>query len=55
MNLTRLFCEVDDFCKGFIPEWEKTQLDEGGKKRRRAQSLSPSEIITLIVLYSKSI
>ncbi|MDD2816957.1 MAG: hypothetical protein PHP00_14695 [Thiotrichaceae bacterium] len=20
MNLTRLFCEVDDFCKGFIPD-----------------------------------
>jgi hypothetical protein len=32
MNLTRLFCEVDDFCKAFIPEWEKTQLDEGCKK-----------------------
>jgi len=54
MNLTRLFCEVDDFCKAFILEWEKTQLDEGCKKRRRTRSLSPSEIITLIVFYHSS-
>jgi hypothetical protein len=54
LNLTRLFCEVDDFCKGFIPEWEKTQLNEGCKKRRRTRSLSPSEIITLIVFYHSS-
>jgi hypothetical protein len=54
MNLTRLFCEVDDFCKAFIPKWEKTQLDEGYKKRRRTRSLSPSEIITLIVFYHSS-
>ena len=32
----------------------KTQLDEGCKKRRRAPSLSPSEIITLIVFYHSS-
>jgi hypothetical protein len=31
-NLTHLFCERDDFCKEFIPAWEKIQLDEGGKK-----------------------
>ncbi|ALG69229.1 IS982 family transposase [Beggiatoa leptomitoformis] len=54
MNLTRLFCEVDDFCNAFIPEWEKTQLNDGCKKRRRTRSLSPSEIITLIVLYHSS-
>jgi hypothetical protein len=26
MSLTQLFCDVDDFCKVFIPEWEKTQI-----------------------------
>ncbi|TXL13763.1 hypothetical protein BMR05_10195 [Methylococcaceae bacterium HT4] len=25
MSLTQLFCDADDFCKVFIPEWEKTQ------------------------------
>jgi len=54
LNLTRLFCELDDFYKGFIPEWEKTQLDEGYNKRYRTRSLSPSEIITLIVFYHSS-
>ncbi len=27
MSLTQLFCDVDDFCKVFIPEWEKTQIE----------------------------
>nr|WP_161575479.1 IS982 family transposase [Beggiatoa leptomitoformis] len=52
INLTRLFCEADDFCNAFIPAWEKTQLNDGCKKRRRTRSLSPSEII--IVLYHSS-
>jgi hypothetical protein len=43
---------VDDFCKVFIPTWEKTQLDEGCKKRHRTRSLTSSEIITLIMFYS---
>lgn len=54
MNLTRLFCEGDDFCKVFIPAWEKTQLSNGYKQRRRTRSLTPSEIITLIVFYHSS-
>ena len=54
MSLTRLFCDIDDFCQGFIDEWEKTQLTDGTKKRRRQRSLSHSEIITLIVFYHQS-
>jgi hypothetical protein len=23
-NLVELFCDVDDFCKVFIPQWQKT-------------------------------
>lgn len=54
MNLTQLFCDADDFCQRFVPEWEKTQLENGRVKRQRKRSLSPSEIITIIVSYHQS-
>jgi hypothetical protein len=31
-----LFCDVDNFCKVFIPQWEKKLLEDGTKKRQRA-------------------
>ena len=42
MNLTQLFCDVDDFCNVFIQEWEKTQISDGKKKRQRKRCLTPS-------------
>lgn len=54
MSLTRLFCDADDFCQWFIAEWEKTQIEDGAKKRRRKRGLSHSEIITIIVFYHQS-
>ena len=52
MNLTQIFCDADDFCQKFIPEWKKTRL-EGEEKitRARARSICESEIITLVVYY----
>lgn len=54
MSLTRLFCDADDFCQGFISKWEKTLIEDGTKKRRRKRGLSHSEIITIIVFYHQS-
>ena len=54
MSLTQLFCDADDFCQRFLPEWEKTQLEDGSIKRRRKSSLSSSEIITIVVCYHQS-
>jgi hypothetical protein len=51
MSLTKLFCDVDDFCQVFIAEWEKIQLTDGTRKRRRPRSLSHSEIMTIVVSY----
>lgn len=31
-----MFCDVDNFCKVFIPQWEKKLLEDGTKKRQRA-------------------
>lgn len=26
-KLVDLFCHVDDFCKAFLPQWQKLQLE----------------------------
>ena len=54
MNLEQLFCLVDDFCKLFIPEWEKTLLSNGKRHRKRAGQLSDSELITIYLLFQSS-
>lgn len=54
MTLTQLYCDVDDFCQKFMPEWEKTQLKEGDKKRLRKRCLSLSEIMTLVICHHQS-
>jgi len=56
MNITQIFCDADDFCQAFIPDWEKTQLepDEKTKTRARARSVCESKIIALVVCYQLS-
>ncbi|MBW6452741.1 MAG: hypothetical protein K0A92_03030 [Methyloprofundus sp.] len=51
MSLTQLFCDVDDFCHSFIPQWEATQIETGEKKRRKKRCISHSEIMAIIVYY----
>ena len=48
MILTRLFCDVDDFYQTFIPQWGKTLIETGERKRKKQRCISCSEIITLI-------
>jgi hypothetical protein len=45
---------VDDFCRAFIAEWQKNQLDQGEKKRNRAHRMSDSEMITILVSYHQA-
>jgi hypothetical protein len=48
-NIIALFCDIDDFCKRFIPAWHRQQLTCGERKRRRATRLTASEMMTLVV------
>ncbi len=47
-SLLVLFCDVDDFCKEFLPAWNRQQLASGQKQRQRARSLTISEIMTRV-------
>lgn len=49
-KITQIFCSIDDFCKDFVPNWEKAML-LNGRKRIRKSKLSLSEVITIQVLF----
>jgi hypothetical protein len=53
MILHQLFCDIDDFCRDSVPEWKKTQLANGDKKRARKKCVCESEIITVVVILFK--
>ena len=59
--LVTIFCDVDDFCKEFEPEWRKILIENqdrqliGDKKRRnRRPELFLSEAITIVILFHKT-
>jgi hypothetical protein len=44
-RIVEVFCEVDDFCKAFVPQWEASLLGTGGPAPRGPQpGLSSSEM-----------
>jgi hypothetical protein len=54
-RIVEVFCEVDDFCKAFVPQWEASLLGTGGPAPRGPQpGLSTSEIITLLLTVQAS-
>ena len=50
-NLVELFCIVDDFGKEFFPEFEKAQLEFGLTRKQKPCSLSPSEIMVIMIYF----
>jgi hypothetical protein len=54
MDILHLFCDIDDFCQFFEPQWKQLQLSSGEHKRNRESSLALSEVMTLIVLFHAS-
>ncbi|MDC9595732.1 IS982 family transposase [Xenorhabdus anantnagensis] len=53
-NLVEIFCDVDDFCRFFIPQWTQFCLDNGYRLRRRQGRMYPSEIMTILILFHLS-
>ena len=54
MSILDLFCSVDAFWQQFEPLWEREQIATGRRRRRRATQLSPSEIMTILILFQQS-
>lgn len=53
-SLLELFCDVDDFCKQFLPIWTRQLLSSGQKQRQRVRSLTLSEIMTILIAFHQS-
>ena len=54
MHLTKIFYEVDEFCKQFEKQFERRLLTNGEGKRDRAFQLTLSEIMTIMIYYHES-
>lgn len=53
--ITTIFCVLDDFCKEFERENKKYFIEASGvNKRNRSATLSPSEILTILVFFHHS-
>ena len=53
-NLVELYCDVDDFCKVFVPQWQQKLIEDGSRSRHRECRLSMSEIMTIIIGFHMS-
>jgi len=53
-SLLELFVHVDDFCQTFLPSLEQHLLRSGSIQRRRARSLSVSEVMTILIHFHQS-
>ena len=54
MNLTELFCHVDDFWQLFAPDWQHNQLTSGARQRQRTGELCESEIMTILMHFHQA-
>jgi transposase len=54
VGTTELFCDIDDFCKIFIPSWLKSMLPEEKPTRNRSFTMSPAEVMTILILFHRS-
>ena len=54
MSLEDLFCDVDDFCRRFLPDWHRQQLQYGERKRLRSCRLVLSELMTILIHFHQS-
>jgi len=53
-SLLELFVHVDDFCQAFLPQLKQHVLINEIIKRRRARSLSVSEVMTILIHFHQS-
>jgi len=57
IELVKLYCQIDEFCKKFIPIWQRNLIESNKHKKIRKQrkdSLDYGEIMTILILYNSS-
>lgn len=54
MNFEETYCHVDDFCKVFIPGWQRTLIAGKERRRQRLTRLTTAELVAILVLFQTS-
>ena len=54
MDWVALFCDVDDFCLEFEPQFQQRLLASNTRSRNRDGQLSLSEIMTIVIAFQMS-
>jgi hypothetical protein len=54
MEIVALFCDIDDFCQTFAPQWQRHLVNEGSRRRWREPRLCVSEVMTIVVNFHQS-
>lgn len=54
MDLTTLYCSIDDFWKSFKREWDNHLIDNGKIKKGPGSQLSIPEMMTIVILFHQS-
>ena len=54
MIIEDLFCQVDDFCQAFMPDWEQSLIDQGVCRKAWQCQMAPSEIMTVVILFHQA-
>ena len=54
MNITEIYCDVDDFCQIVLPAWQCSLLPNKPTKRQRSVTMSPAEVMTLLIQFQSS-
>jgi transposase len=54
MDIVTIFCDIDDFCQSLLAREHPQLLAHSSSKKRRASSLSLSEVMTILVWFHAS-
>jgi hypothetical protein len=54
MSLEDRYCDVDDFCRLFLPAWHRQLLTGGTRHRQRTSRLTLGEIMTILIDFHPS-
>jgi hypothetical protein len=54
MSLEDLYCDVDDFCRVFLPAWHRQLITGGTRQRKRTSRLTLGEIMTILIYFQQS-
>jgi len=54
MQVTSIFCIIDNFCNQFFPEYRKKLITNKKNTRIRTDCLSESEIMTILIYFNLS-